>query len=198
MQEYLSNVINAEIPNDRKEVLNPFIKYIRELIVNNESIKLNFICTHNSRRSQLSQIWAQTAADYYGINAKAYSGGVEVTSFNPRAVACIERAGFYAEKLNGNNPIYTIKYSNAHDGIICFSKLFNDPHNEIQNFAAIMTCDHADEHCPIISGANKRLAVRYEDPKAFDDTKDESFQYDVRCLQIAQEMFHVFHKASQK
>ena len=82
------------IPEDRLVVLIPLIDYIQSKIDNGQEINLNFICTHNSRRSQFSQIWAQTAADYFGVPAKCYSGGVEVTAFNERAVASIKRSGF--------------------------------------------------------------------------------------------------------
>jgi arsenate reductase (thioredoxin) len=57
-----------------------------------------------------------------------------------------------------------------------------------------MTCSHADENCPFIPGAEKRIAVRYEDPKAFDDTPEEAHRYDERSLQVASEMFYVFSK----
>ena len=55
-----------------------------------------------------------------------------------------------------------------------------------------MTCDHADENCPFIPGCDVRLPIRYEDPKAFDDTPLEAEKYDERSLQIANEMFYAF------
>ena len=194
----------AELPFDkisaeRKEVLEVLISYIRSKRKQGEDVKLNFICTHNSRRSQFSQIWAQTAADYYGIKADCYSGGVEVTSFNERAVESIKRAGFQLTKKQQeqgevSNPVYFLFHSKEGSPIIAFSKLYDDPINATAGFAAIMTCSHADENCPYIPGAEARIPVRYEDPKAFDDTPEEAEKYDERSWQIATEMFYVFSK----
>ena len=153
---------------------------------------MNFICTHNSRRSQFSQIWAQTAADFYGISAQCFSGGVEVTTFNDRAVASIIRSGFDVSFIGEGNPQYTVRYSNHSPGIVSYSKLFNDLSSPVANFSAVMTCSHADENCPVIPGTEKRIAVRYEDPKAYDDTSLEEAKYDERSLEIASEMFYVF------
>ncbi len=54
-----------KISDDRKAVLQPLIEYIQNKVNNQEQINLHFICTHNSRRSHLSQIWAQAGAAYY-------------------------------------------------------------------------------------------------------------------------------------
>jgi arsenate reductase len=184
------------ITEDRLAVLKSLIDYIQSKIDNGQEINLNFICTHNSRRSQFSQIWAQTAADYFGVPVKCYSGGVEVTAFNERAVASIKRSGFdvVAQGEGESNPIYMVSHSKDHDPITAFSKLFDDPINQAEQFAAVMTCSHADENCPFIPGTEQRIAVRYEDPKAFDDSPQEAAKYDERSMQIASEMFYVFSK----
>jgi len=184
------------IPEERIEVLNLLIEYIQSKVDQKKEVNLNFICTHNSRRSQFSQVWAQTAADLHGIPANCYSGGVEVTAFNDRAVNSLKRSGFRVENTTpGNaNPVYHVFYSDSQAPIIAFSKLFDDPINKAGQFAAVMTCDHADENCPFIPGTEKRIPVRYEDPKEFDDTAQEADKYDERSLQIASEMFYVFSK----
>ena len=184
------------IPVERIQVLNPLIEYIQSKIDQVKDINLNFICTHNSRRSQFSQIWAQTAADYFGVPANCYSGGVEVTAFNERAAASIKRSGFRVTAKGDTNPVYFVFNSDDNEPISAFSKLFDDPINEADQFAAVMTCSHADENCPFISGTEKRIPVRYEDPKAFDDTSEESARYDERSMQIASEMFYVFSKVN--
>lgn len=181
------------IPSDRKEVLQVLIHYIQSKVDQDEEVNLNFICTHNSRRSQFSQIWAQTAADFHGISANCYSGGVEVTAFNDRAVNSLKRSGFrVSSKANGSNPVYFLFHSDDSEPIVAFSKVYDDPINKASRFAAVMTCDHADENCPFIPGTEQRIPVRYEDPKAFDDTEIESEKYDERSLQIASEMIYVF------
>lgn len=182
------------IPEERKESLQVLIAYIQSKVDSGEEINLNFICTHNSRRSQFSQIWAQTAADYFYIPADCYSGGVEVTEFNERAVESIKRSGFRVTKKGSENPVYFIFHSDGAEPISAFSKLFDDPINKAQRFAAVMTCAHADENCPFIPGTEHRIPVRYEDPKKYDGTPEEISRYDERSLQIASEMFYVFSK----
>lgn len=176
----------------RREVLQVLIDYIQKKIDLKETINLNFICTHNSRRSQFSQIWGKVAAEYHGIPINSYSGGVEVTAFNERAVASIKRFGFNVSKEGEVNPKYFVRYSDDSDPIVAFSKLYDDDANASTGFAAIMTCSHADENCPFIPGAEARIPVRYEDPKAFDDTDQEKEKYDERSLQIGSELLYVF------
>lgn len=185
------------ISEERKESLQALIDYIQSKLEAGEEINLNFICTHNSRRSQFSQIWAQTAADYFGVPADCYSGGVEVTEFNERAVESIKRSGFRVTKKGSENPVYFIFYSDEAEPISAFSKLFDNPVNKAQKFAAVMTCAHADENCPFIPGTENRIPVRYEDPKKYDGTPEEASRYDERSMQIASEMFYVFSKINK-
>ena len=184
----------SSIPVERKALLDEMAKYLQENILTGREIRLNFICTHNSRRSQFSQIWAQTAAAYYGIESNCYSGGVEVTAFNPRAVAAIQRDGFKVVKKEGENPVYFVFYSEDEQPIVAFSKLYEDAINAPKDFAAVMTCDHADENCPFIPGAERRFPLRFEDPKAFDDSLLEEKMYSERSHQIAAELFYLFEK----
>ncbi len=194
LQQTVAQLPIDSISAERKAVLQTLIDYVQKKKEKGEAISLNFICTHNSRRSQFSQIWAQTAADYYGIDINSYSGGVEVTAFNERAVASIERAGFKVTRKGDGNPKYFIFNSDDGEPITAFSKVYDDPANAASGFAAVMTCSHADENCPFIAGAEARIPVRYEDPKAFDGTPEEAARYDERSMQIGAEMFYVFSK----
>ncbi len=186
----------ASISNKRKELLQPLISFIQSKLEDKEEINLNFICTHNSRRSQFAQLWAQTAAYYYEIDARCYSGGVEITAFNKRAVAAIKRAGFEvdidANQINSDNPTYEVSFSNQAPPLPMFSKLFNDSSSPSSNFAAVMTCSHAEKNCPFIPGTEARIPLLYEDPKAFDGTALEVEKYNERLMQIATELFYVF------
>ena len=76
--------------------------------------------------------------------------------------------------------------------IIGYSKTYEDPFNPQSEFAAIMTCSQADGDCPFIAGAEKRIPITYEDPKAFDNTPQQFKKYQERSLQIATELFYVF------
>ncbi|MFZ1289326.1 MAG: hypothetical protein WAR79_04520 [Melioribacteraceae bacterium] len=189
----LENSFN-EISNHRKNLLLNFSEYISAKISQNEVINLIFICTHNSRRSHMSQIWAQTAAHYFNIpNVKCFSGGTEATSFNPRAVKAIKESGFVVEKNDkSENPIYFVSYSENVEPIKCFSKVYSDEFNPQKNFAAIMTCSDADENCPVVFGAEVRFPIRYNDPKEFDGTDLEELKYRERFEEIGTEMLFTF------
>lgn len=201
MNPTLKNTINkaSELPIDesRHAVLNQLIEYIQQKIDTQQPVRLNFICTHNSRRSQLSQIWAKTAAWVNEIEVETYSGGVEVTAFNERAVASCKRLGFEIEgDTSASNPKYWVKLD-ENTQIECFSKDYDDPANPTSGFAAVMTCSDADENCPFIPGTEARIPLRYEDPKAFDDTELEAAKYDERSLQIASELLYIFRAIRQ-
>ena len=191
----IEQVLKIPIPDNRKLILDKFKDYIQNKLEIGETPRLNFICTHNSRRSQFSQIWAQTAAAFFAIDVECFSGGVELTAFNERAVASILRCGFKVEKEGEINPKYSVYYDTKSKPIVAFSKLFD---NTPSPFAAVMTCAHADENCPFIPAAECRIPVRYDDPKAFDNTALEAEKYDERSIQIASEMFYVFRNLANK
>lgn len=189
-----SLVKEDSISTERKEELKPLIAFIQEKVSNNKNVNLNFICTHNSRRSHLSQVWAQVAAHYYGVkNVYCYSGGTEATALFPVAAQTLTFAGLQIVKLSEeSNPVYSIKYAENEQPIIGFSKRYDDQFNPQSEFAAIMTCNNADVGCPFISGADKRIPVKYDDPKAFDNTPQQKEKYEERSNQIASEMLFVF------
>lgn len=176
----------------RVETMLPLITYAKACTRTNKPLVMQFICTHNSRRSQLAQVWAQVAAAYYEVPLISLSGGVEVTAFNERAAAALIRQGFELEKSSGNNPKYSIRFSDIAPEITVFSKLYDDPHNASDHFAAVMTCAEADQDCPFIPSAALRVPLRYDDPKAFDETPEETQQYDRTAALIANEMCFLF------
>ena len=177
-----------------KSELQPLIDFIQGKVSTNNNINLNFICTHNSRRSHLSQVWAQVAAHYFNVkNVYCYSGGTEATALFPMAAKALELAGLKVNNLSdGNNPVYSIKYAENEHPIIAFSKTYDNEFNPKSEFAAIMTCNNADVGCPFIPGAEKRIPVKYDDPKAFDNTPQQAEKYTERSNQIASEMLYVF------
>ncbi|OEK04713.1 low molecular weight phosphatase family protein [Roseivirga misakiensis] len=191
--ETIESAAALSIPTERLDILNQLADYCRKQLETSKDLRLHFICTHNSRRSQFSQIWAAAAAEYSDIKLQSFSGGVEVTAFNERAVASLRRQGFQIVGNDSNNPKYEVRYSD-NEPLTCFSKLFDDPINPKSGFAAVMTCSDADENCPFIPGTDARIPLRYEDPKAFDDTPQEEEMYDERSLQIASEMLYVFNR----
>lgn len=194
LEEYIFEITaNYEsISSMREEKLLAIAEYIREKINDSKTAKLNFICTHNSRRSHLAQVWTSTAAHYFNIqNIESYSGGTEATAFNSRAVNSLKRAGFKVKKGEGDNPEIKIAFSEEAEPLTCYSKKFDDSANPDTEFAAIMTCSEADEDCPFVPGAEFRASITYRDPKESDGTDQEMYIYDERCRQIATEMFYM-------
>jgi arsenate reductase len=198
MFENLSKTIETikeiSVSNDRTAILLPLVEYIQNKVNTNEAIRLNFICTHNSRRSHLSQIWAQTMAFHFGIkNVFCYSGGTEATAMFPKVAETLTNQGFEIQKISQEqNPVYAIKFDANQHPVICFSKTYFDDFNPKNNFGAIMTCSNADEGCPMVFGAEARFPIKYDDPKAFDGTEQMNEKYTERSLQIASEMYFVF------
>ena len=195
VRPYIVKVIAEfkQIPAERQKELKKAAVFIRSKIQAGEPAQLTFICTHNSRRSHLAQIWTQTAAAYYGVDGvSAFSGGTEATAMNIRTVRALRRAGFsLADSSGGANPVYLVQYSETKPVTRAFSKVYNADGNPKDNYAAVMTCAQADKNCPVVEGSTFRVAIPYEDPKAADNTPEEAARYDERTHQIAREMFYL-------
>lgn len=190
----------SSIKEDRKDILQSLTNYIQEKVDNKTDVNLNFICTHNSRRSHLAQIWAQTLAAYFKIpHVHCYSGGTEATAIFPMTTKTLMNQGYVFQTLvEGENPIYTIKYSPNRQPIIGFSKIYNDDFNPSSNFAAILTCSEADHDCPFIPNADIRIPLTFEDPKKYDNTPLQEEKYKERSLNIATELYYIFSKVVVK
>lgn len=190
----------TSISAERKVVLHSLIDFVQSKVEKKEDVLLTFICTHNSRRSHLSQVWAQVMAANFGVpKVFTYSGGTEATAMFPKVGETLAAQGLEILPLSeGKNPVYAIKYAeNAHP-IIAFSKTFDHTFNPTSNFAAIMTCSQADEGCPFITGAGTRIPLTFDDPKTFDGTPQQTEKYTERSIQIATELFYVFSKVNVK
>jgi arsenate reductase (thioredoxin) len=152
-----------------------------------------FICTHNSRRSHMAQLWLNTAAGFYGIDGiRPYSGGTETTAFNKNAVAALQRSGFsFTEMEHEGQKVYIATTRGGSIERLMFSKKFDDKVNPKKNFFAVMVCSEADESCPIVPGADNRISLPYDDPRYFDGTPSVDVKYDETSRLIAREMFYV-------
>ncbi len=146
LDQFVSQIHVDQVPIERKTILQPLIDFIKYKAENEEPILINFICTHNSRRSHFAQIWAQTAAAHFDVkNVTCFSGGTNTTALFPKVIETLKEIGFEINLLAAaNNPIYTIKYSQNVNPIIGFSKPVDHKFNPVSGFAAIMTCSQAD------------------------------------------------------
>ncbi len=203
VQRYIEQrlVEGEQIPAARQAELEELAGYVSQCLRAGRKAELTFICTHNSRRSHLSQVWAKVAAAYFGIeNVHTYSGGTEVTALNPRVVAALQRCGLVidADDVTALNPRYRVRFRQEGPPEICFSKRFDDPTNPAARFAAVMTCSQVDEACPVVPNSELRLAITYQDPKAADGTPDEQAVYDERTRQISREMLYVMQRVASE
>jgi arsenate reductase (thioredoxin) len=198
VRPYVAGVVGEfeRISGERRAVLDEVAAFIAAGLKERGEAKLTFICTHNSRRSHLAQIWAQAAALHYGLDGvKSFSGGTEATAFNIRTVRALRRAGFsVVDSTGGTNPVYLVQYAEGAPPIRAFSKVYDAEGNPKEGFAAMMCCDQADANCPLVNGATTRVPVHYEDPKKGDGTPGEASGYDERCRQIAGEMFYLMSR----
>lgn len=196
IEDVINSLDIALISDERREILKPLIEFIQTKVSANQEIRINFICTHNSRRSHLAQVWSQALAHHFNIkNIFCYSGGTESTALFPMVAEILQKSGFEIKRLSeDNNPIYSIKYADNQHPIIGFSKKLDDDFNPKSKYVAVMTCDSANEACPYVPGAEKRIALTFKDPKVYDDTPQQAKKYNERSLQIATELFYVFSK----
>ena len=114
-----------------------------------DPIRVLFVCTHNSARSQIAEALLQR---YGGDDFEVFSAGTEVTQVNPYARRVIEAAG--------------IEWSGARSKSI---SEFLD-----QRFDYVITvCDRARATCPVFPGSMNTLHWGLDDPSGVEGTDDE-------------------------
>ena len=112
-------------------------------------MKLLFLCTGNSCRSQIAEGWAKQLG---GEQFEIYSAGIESHGKNPRAIAVMQEAG--------------VDISNQES-----TKLINEM---LQGIDYVVTvCGHADEHCPVLPADVKKEHWPLSDPAKATGTEEE-------------------------
>jgi len=194
--EELSNSTSS-ISDGRQRELDEIAEIITNQLKAESTIDIVVVCTHNSRRSQLGEVWINTLADHFDLTGiMAFSGGMEDTAFNYRMVNALLESGFDLELVeDGTNPKYRLNESNNEDQLM-FSKAHDHPMNPTSNYMALMVCDHADENCPIVFGMKYRIPLRYKDPKEFDDTEKETEAYNDKVIEIGREIYYLLNRVS--
>ncbi|MHC4984716.1 MAG: arsenate reductase ArsC [Planctomycetota bacterium] len=103
-------------------------------------LKVLFLCTGNSCRSQMAEGWAKALkAD----SIEAYSAGIETHGLNPNAVKVMAEAGV---------DISTHRSQHV------------DELKDVAFDYVVTVCGHADEHCPAFTGQAKIVHVGFDDP----------------------------------
>jgi len=108
--------------------------------VTDTKLKVLFLCTGNSCRSQMAEGWATALK---GDCVEAYSAGIETHGLNPRAVEVMAEAGV---------DISTHRSQHV------------DELTGIEFDYVVTVCGHADEHCPAFGGATAVVHVGFDDP----------------------------------
>jgi UDP-N-acetylmuramate dehydrogenase len=180
-------------PPERAVHLQRLADLIEESSQAKETLPVNFVCTHNSRRSQIAQVWTAVAAAWYGNSfVQAYSGGTEVTALHPNVVTALISLGFRVEDKDQNR--HLIYFSDAHPPVEGWSKRYDDPANPSTDFVAVMVCNDADTNCPFLPSAKERLAIKYTDPKFSDGSPEEAATYLQTAETIGAEVFSLFRR----
>ena len=179
----------GEISSQRAKKLKELASLINSSLEDHKQAQVVFICTHNSRRSQLAELWLGTllAASDKLKKIKLFSGGTESTAFNHRMINALNQVGFSIQKQTEcENPRYKADETGKQ---VYFSKEYYHEANPNRDFIAVMVCSDADENCPVVLGARDRFALPYNDPKDFDDTPGELKAYLDSIRMIGSEMY---------
>jgi arsenate reductase (thioredoxin) len=103
-------------------------------------MKVLFLCTGNSCRSQMAEGWARTLR---GDLIEPYSAGIEKHGMNPHAIKVMAEAGVDITRHRSK----TVDEL----GPVAFDYV-------------VTVCGHANERCPIFPGKTKVVHVGFEDP----------------------------------
>ncbi len=106
----------------------------------NDKLKVLFLCTGNSCRSQMAEGWTRALK---GAAIDAYSAGIETHGLNPYAVKVMAEAGV---------DISTHRSKHVNE-------LLDVPFD-----AVVTVCDSANERCPIFPRPVRRVHVGFDDP----------------------------------
>ena len=105
-----------------------------------DKIKLLYLCTGNSCRSQMAEGWTRYL---HGDKIEVYSAGIETHGLNPNAVKVMAEVGV---DISGHQSENIDKFMDI-------------------NLAYVITvCDHAHETCPMFPGSAKVIHVGFDDP----------------------------------
>jgi arsenate reductase (thioredoxin) len=179
-----------------------------------EPLDVVVVCTGNSRRSILGATTGNIAAAYYGMpEVRFHSGGTAPTAFNSRTVVALRGIGVEVEPTGKEaargepqtaNPVYRVCWGSPGEAgssameATEFSKLYADPSNPHQGFAALMVCSEADAACPFVKGAAVRISMPYLDPKIYDGGAYESAKYAERRDDMGRLMLAVMMQARRR
>jgi arsenate reductase len=120
-------------------------------------LRLMFLCTGNSCRSQMAEGWARKLGQQNGENRLfVQSAGIEAHGKNPRAITVMQEAGV---DISGQE-----------------STRVTDDMLE-QTDLVITVCEHADEHCPVLPAGTRKIHWPLEDPAKAQGSEEEVMEF---------------------
>ncbi len=180
------------IAPERKSILHNIARKIITTFYGDGQCNVLFVCTHNSRRSQASQLLFNHFIQSCHLEIKAFSAGTEATCFNQSMIHAASYFGFdLTTDKESLNPIYELQNQPYQDSMQYFSKVVDHKINPKKSTVAIMVCNDADKNCPIISSANYRLPLPFQDPKSSDGKQHEAATYQASFVEIGAEMLYL-------
>jgi protein-tyrosine-phosphatase len=148
-------------------------------------LTLVFGCTHNSRRSILSEVWAHVALAGVHPRLRALSAGSDPQGVAPGTLGALARAGFTISADEQRGWVAT-----AGDLRLALrSKRFADLELSDVGFGLVVNCSVLDESCPTVPGSFFRTPLIFDDPRAADGTLSADAAYDRCCAEIARTQF---------
>ena len=180
LDKYIDNLDDIILRDYQKRRVKKISEELRGEI--NSCNKIVFICTHNSRRSQLCEVWGSILSKRFNLDLSFFSAGTEKTEVCGEAIKSLERAGIEIG-IGG-------KIKLMHNQIELHSKTLDEIKED--EFIAIMTCSDAEKNCPVEPRSKKNIKLFYDDPKKYDGTIEASVEYDKTCRLIASELNAIF------
>lgn len=184
------NELDLAVAENRKIKLDQIVNAIATDLKKKNKAIVKFICTHNSRRSQLAEFMLDVLAREKKLRIVALSAGTVATAFEPRMVKAIMAEGFelleYGQKPN---PLYI--YRIEIDDLYYYSKKYDDKLLDAGESTIVTVCSEAETDCPVIPGTGQRIHLPYDDPKAHDNTAKEAEAYESKVMEIGLEMNYV-------
>ncbi len=158
--------IDSFNPNQkRKKRLDNIASVINENL--NKTRSIVFLCTHNSRRSQICEVWGKVFAEIYRKKININSAGAFKTVVHSQVYESIVKCGLVVD--NKKEIFFDKKKFKLNSKTIDSLTM--------KNFIAVMTCSNAEKSCPNDPRSIRNIKMFFNDPRIYDETDKMSREY---------------------
>ena len=173
--------IDSFNPNQkRKKRLDNIASVINENL--NKTRSIVFLCTHNSRRSQICEVWGKVFAEIYRKKININSAGAFKTVVHSQVYESIVKCGLVVD--NKKEIFFDKKKFKLNSKTIDSLTM--------KNFIAVMTCSNAEKSCPNDPRSIRNIKMFFNDPRIYDETDKMSREYLNTTIYIAEELNYIF------